>query len=107
MSHHGYSLFHLGWRRWWAQNRPRIVTEEEVRREDAESVRQQCASLEEAARAVKAAFEAVGRCEDEFLPDYPEACGEYRDLLDLAISRLIIALPDQLEQATSEGNAHA
>jgi hypothetical protein len=31
MSHHGYSLFHLGWRRWWAQNRPRIVTEEEGR----------------------------------------------------------------------------
>jgi hypothetical protein len=28
VSHHGYSLFHLGWRRWWAQNRPRIMTEE-------------------------------------------------------------------------------
>jgi hypothetical protein len=36
MSHHGYGLFHLGWRRWWAQNRPRIVTEEEVRCDDAE-----------------------------------------------------------------------
>jgi hypothetical protein len=39
MSHHGYSLFHLGWRRWWAQNRPRIITKEEVRREDAEGMR--------------------------------------------------------------------
>jgi hypothetical protein len=39
MSHHRYSLFHLGWRRWWAQNRPRIVTDEEVRREDAEGMR--------------------------------------------------------------------
>jgi hypothetical protein len=39
MSHHGYSLFHLGWRRWWAQNRPRILTEDEVRREDSERVR--------------------------------------------------------------------
>jgi hypothetical protein len=25
MSHHGYSLFHLGWRQWWAKVRPRIV----------------------------------------------------------------------------------
>jgi hypothetical protein len=54
-----------------------------------------CASLEEAARAVKTAFEAVGRCEDEFLPDYPEACGEWRDALDLAIVRLITALSDR------------
>jgi hypothetical protein len=69
--------------------------------------RRQCASLEQAARAVKTAFEAVGRCEDEFLPEYPEACGEWRDALDAAISQLIAALPDQLEQATSEGNAHA
>jgi hypothetical protein len=57
---------------------------------------QQGASLEEAARAVKTAFEAVGRCEDEFLPEYPEACGEWRDALDLAIAQLITALPDQM-----------
>jgi hypothetical protein len=74
---------------------------------EAAQRRQQCASLKEAARAVKTAFEAVGRCEDEFLPEYPEACGEWRDALDTAISQLISALPDQLEQATSEGNAHA
>jgi hypothetical protein len=76
---------------------------------EAAQRRQQGASLEQAARAVKAAFEAVGRCEDEFLPDYPEACGEWRDALDLAITRLITALPDQLEQTTSEteGSAHA
>lgn len=69
--------------------------------------RQQGASLEQAARAVKTAFEAVGRCEDEFLPEYPEACGEWRDALDAAISRLITALPDQLEQATSETEGNA
>jgi hypothetical protein len=60
------------------------------------------ARLEEAARAVKAAFEAVGRCEDEFLPDYPEACGEWRDALDTAISQLIAALPDQEPQGVEQ-----
>lgn len=37
------------------------------------------------AGAVARAWRRLGDCEDEFMPDYPYACGEYRDALDTAI----------------------
>lgn len=40
------------------------------------------------AGAVVVAWNRLGKCEDEFMPDYPHACGEYRDELDTAIGNL-------------------
>lgn len=49
-------------------------------------------SLAKAAAAVVAAFRAVGRCEDEFLPEYPDACAEHREWLDTTIVALAAVL---------------
>ena len=42
-------------------------------------------TLEAAAKRVVACFEHLGRCEDEFLPEYPTACSEHQEALDTAI----------------------
>jgi len=51
-------------------------------------VHQEHSPLQIAAIAVVLAWEQLGRCEEEFLPGYPEACSEHRDLLDIKITVL-------------------
>jgi hypothetical protein len=56
----------------------------EVRVADIEPV----TGLIRAACKVTTAWQQVCRCTDEFEPEQPEACAEYRDLLDTAVDEL-------------------
>lgn len=51
------------------------------------------------ARTVTRCWDQLARCEDEFLPEDPGACGEPRDHLDTAILELMrVADPERWEQ---------
>lgn len=58
------------------------------------------AGIVAAANHVVACWEQLGRCEDEFMPEYPDACNEYRDALDSALSALRAAVAGQGSQHT-------
>lgn len=55
---------------------------------ERDALRAENARLREAIADAKSSWGALGACEDEFLPDYPDACSEYRDSLDGALVRL-------------------
>jgi hypothetical protein len=42
-----------------------------------------------ALEALRIAWDDLCRCTDEFLPEYPEACGEYQAALDAAVCALL------------------
>lgn len=52
-------------------------------------LRQQLAQISEVASNVTRLWDQLGRCEDEFLPEDPGACGELHDRLDIAIDGLM------------------
>lgn len=52
----------------------------------------QCDALRAAAECIRAAWDALCRCTDEFLPEYPEACSEHQNVLDGAVSALVDVL---------------
>jgi hypothetical protein len=51
----------------------------------ASNQRRRLATLEAALTRLRGAWDALGRCVDEFEPEQPEACAERRDALDQAI----------------------
>jgi transcriptional regulator with XRE-family HTH domain len=62
-------------------------------------LRQRLAHLGEAASTVTRIWDHLARCEDEFMPEQPGACGEYRDELDTAILALMrLADPERWQQ---------
>lgn len=54
------------------------------------------APVVEAAKVVRAAWDRVCKCNDEFMPEYPHACDEWQQSLDGAIEKLVAAV-DALE----------
>lgn len=50
-----------------------------------------------ASEAVVNAWESLGRCEGEFMPDYPAACSTHREWLDTRIDELRTALAAALD----------
>jgi hypothetical protein len=55
--------------------------------------------LERLAQKVTAAWDRLARCQDEFYPEYPEACGEYIQELDEAVLLLMrFADPERWNQ---------
>lgn len=62
-------------------------------------LRQRLADVMEKAQTVTRIWDHLARCEDEFMPEDPGACGEYRDDLDTAILALMrVADHDRWEQ---------
>lgn len=57
--------------------------------EERRAWRARVTELEAAIERLRGAWVALGRCEDEFCPEQPEACSEYRDALDTAILAVI------------------
>lgn len=56
------------------------------------------------AQNVVKAWMRLGECEDEFMPDYPDACAEHADHLDTCISELSEALnPGENERLVKLG----
>lgn len=47
------------------------------------------AALEAALARLQIAWDELCRCDDEFIPEYPEACSEYQAGLDAAIRAVL------------------
>jgi hypothetical protein len=72
-------------------------------------LRQRLAQVSDAASKVAHQWDRLARCEDEFYPEYPEACSEDQQALDEAILSLMrIVAPDLWEhRQQSKGDPDA
>ena len=62
---------------------------EAVQRSQVPHLEARLAELERHAVAVTRMWDALSRCEDEFLPEDPGACAELQERLDMAIEGLV------------------